>query len=126
MVEVESLYNMGYEQGLKDTLDKYDEIFRIASEIRIAVGCKTAKECWELARNGDIQVVKHAHWIHERLASTNGGSYAVIRCSNCLWQYPMEETKYCPNCGAKMDDTPTKKVDTPTENTNRPTDEVEE
>ena len=36
-----------YEQGLKDTLDKYDETFRIASYIRVSMGCETAKDCWE-------------------------------------------------------------------------------
>ena len=46
---------------------------------------------------------KHGRWIHEHLASTSGGSYAVVRCSNCLSQYPMTEENYCPNCGAIMD-----------------------
>ena len=50
-----------------------------------------------------IEPIKHGRWIHEHLASTNGGSYAVVRCSNCLSQYPMTEENYCPNCGAKMD-----------------------
>lgn len=51
--------------------------------------------------------VKHGRWIHERLASTGGGSYSVVRCSRCLWpepEYPLMETNYCPNCGAKMDE----------------------
>lgn len=47
--------------------------------------------------------VRHAYWIHEHLPSTNGGTYAVVRCSNCKSQFPMWETKYCPDCGAKMD-----------------------
>lgn len=46
---------------------------------------------------------KHAYWIHEHLPSTSGGSYPVIRCSECKSQFPMWETKYCPDCGAKMD-----------------------
>ena len=52
----------------------------------------------------EAEPIKHAHWIHEHLASTNGGSYAVVRCSNCLSQYPITEENYCPNCGAKMDE----------------------
>ena len=105
MVEVESLYNMGYEQGLKDTLDKYDEIFRIASEIRIAVGCKTAKECWELARNGDIQVVKHGKWIF----SPDHAEGTCTRCNYKIYGRPYQNTymivhyNYCPNCGSRMD-----------------------
>ena len=44
----------------------------------------------------------HAHWIHERLVSTGGGSYPIIRCSSCHFPYPMSETRFCPNCGADM------------------------
>lgn len=43
-------------------------------------------------------------WKHEHLCSTSGGTYEVVRCSGCAWQYPMWETKYCPNCGAKMEE----------------------
>ena len=53
---------------------------------------------------GKAAAVKHGHWGHERLASTNGGNYAVVRCSVCKSQFPMWETNYCPNCGAKMDE----------------------
>ena len=42
-------------------------------------------------------------WKHEHLCSTSGGTYEVVRCSECAWQYPMWETKYCPNCGAEME-----------------------
>ena len=51
----------------------------------------------------DAVPVRHGRWTHERLPSTSGGSYSVIRCSECLSQFPLFETKYCPNCGAKMD-----------------------
>lgn len=50
----------------------------------------------------DATPVRHGHWTHERLVSTSGGTYAVVRCSECKWQHPMLETKFCPNCGAKM------------------------
>ena len=47
---------------------------------------------------------KPGKWIHERLASTTGGSYPVIRCSECKGTIPFEwETKFCPHCGAKME-----------------------
>ena len=52
----------------------------------------------------DVAPVRRGRWKHERLPSTSGGSYAVIRCSVCEYQYPMTETNYCPNCGAKMDE----------------------
>ena len=56
-----------------------------------------------LAPTIDAEPVKHGRWKHERLPSTSGGSYAVVRCSVCGNQYPMYETDYCPNCGARMD-----------------------
>ena len=45
---------------------------------------------------------KRGEWIHEHLASTSGGSYSVVRCSECKCSFPMSETNYCPNCGAYM------------------------
>lgn len=55
-------------------------------------------------RDVEYVPVRHGRWKHERLPSTSGGSYAVVRCSMCGYQYPMAETRYCPNCGAKMDE----------------------
>lgn len=54
--------------------------------------------------SADVAPVRHGRWKHERLPSTSGGSYAVVRCSACEYQYPMAETRYCPNCGARMDE----------------------
>jgi len=91
-----------YEQGVKDALDKYDETFRIASNIRTMFGINTAKECWELVRNGEIQKVKHGRWVikygdgHEEPAITGG------ECSICGYVHTV--TNYCPNCGARMDE----------------------
>lgn len=54
----------------------------------------------------DVAPVVHAHWIDD-------GYYAdfhphkVYRCSNCDWSkldVELPEEKYCPNCGAKMDE----------------------
>ena len=42
-------------------------------------------------------------WKHEHLCSTSGGTYEVVRCSECAWQYPMTATNYCPHCGAEME-----------------------
>ena len=43
-------------------------------------------------------------WIHERLASTTGGSYPITRCSLCQCTMPFEwETPFCPYCGEKIE-----------------------
>lgn len=117
---IEAELQRAYEQGVKDALDKYDETCRIASDIRMATGCKTAKECWELIRNGEIQRVKHGHWI---FGDTKGHSW--MKCSECCVSQSGQTATftYCPNCGSRMDNIPTEKVDTSTENANRPTDE---
>lgn len=91
-----------YEQGVKDTLDKYDETFRIASDIRCAVGCKTAKECRDLIRNGEIQRVKHGRWIVETDCEGKTRRCICDRCGFKTGRYTWENPKYCENCGAKM------------------------
>ena len=50
-----------------------------------------------------VDAVEHGHWTYERFTNTNGGSYSVVWCSNCQAHMPWV-TKYCPNCGAKMDE----------------------
>lgn len=100
IAELPSLSQIAYEQGVKDTLDKYDETFRIASEIRTAMGCKTASECWELIRNGDIQRIKHGHWINYK------DNHQCSCCREIIiddWISCDDEYDYCPNCGARMD-----------------------
>ena len=94
-IEVET--QKAYEQGAKDALDQYDEICRIVSEIRMAVGCKTAKECWELIKNGEIQRVKHGQWETYPIADD------CWQCSVCGTLRMGSQSNYCPNCGAKMD-----------------------
>ena len=47
---------------------------------------------------------KKGKWIHEYLASTAGGSYPVVRCSECQGTIPLAiEYHYCPICGALME-----------------------
>ena len=53
--------------------------------------------------SADVAPVRHGRWKKDYLCSTNGGTYSVIRCSECDFQFPITVTNYCPNCGAKMD-----------------------
>ena len=53
--------------------------------------------------SADVAPVRHGRWKKDYLCSINGGTYSVIRCSECDFQFPMTVTNYCPNCGAKMD-----------------------
>lgn len=54
--------------------------------------------------SADVAPVRHGRWKKDYLCSTSGGTYSVIRCSECDFQFPMTVTNYCPNCGAKMDE----------------------
>lgn len=48
----------------------------------------------------------HAHWIDDGYYA-DFHPHSVYRCSNCDWcklDVELPEEKYCPNCGAKMDE----------------------
>lgn len=46
-------------------------------------------------------LLKHGHWIVT-------DNWRICRCSNCdgaeFVDWALEQAKYCPNCGAKMDE----------------------
>lgn len=53
--------------------------------------------------DSDVAPVIHARWID----NGRGGYDWAFYCSHCGWidGYPFEDRhKYCPNCGAKMDE----------------------
>lgn len=55
----------------------------------------------EDAPTADVVPVRHGEWIHPREYGLNLPEHY---CSECReWEYSDTESKYCPNCGAKMD-----------------------
>ena len=49
----------------------------------------------------DVATVRHGEWIHPREYGLNLPEHY---CSECrAWEYSDVESKFCPNCGAKMD-----------------------
>lgn len=52
----------------------------------------------------DVVEVKHGEWSYEYSGDKLGGTDATYdyRCSVCD-EFALEESNYCPNCGAKMD-----------------------
>lgn len=83
-----------------------DALPALATELRLKNG-KTKHfvgvELDDIRNAPTIDPVRHGKWIHDRMISTSGGTYGVIRCSECMSQYAMWETNYCANCGAKME-----------------------
>lgn len=50
----------------------------------------------------EAEPVKHAHWIIKASHDANGETDFV--CSSCFCVSPIRGyTRYCPNCGARMD-----------------------
>jgi Zn finger protein HypA/HybF involved in hydrogenase expression len=66
--------------------DKYNQFTEnTIAQLRVAA---------EIVRNHDVV---HAEW--------NNGYFRDIVCSACLHPSPIDKrTDYCPNCGAKMED----------------------
>ena len=62
----------------------------------------TARAIVENIPAADVAERKTAKWSRENLVATVGGTYSVVRCSECKAQFPFWETNYCPNCGADM------------------------
>ena len=59
-------------------------------------------EAIEDAEAADVVERKRGKWSRESLAATVGGTYSVVRCSECKAQFPFWETNFCPNCGTDM------------------------
>ena len=56
-----------------------------------------------LLPSADVAPVIHAHWIFEHHPRDTGYYFIRIVCSNCGLKTD-GKSKYCPNCGAKMDE----------------------
>ena len=62
--------------------------------------------------SSDVAPVRHGRWAEKTCVGWAGGGY--WRCSCCGFCYSfgayheMNESNYCPNCGAKMDEEETK------------------
>ena len=54
----------------------------------------------------DVAPIVHAHWIKVQWVKDETyqeGGWWISRCSNCIIPYN-EQKRYCPNCGARMDE----------------------
>ena len=61
------------------------------------------KKTIEKLPSADVRENVRGKWITDHLVSTGGGTYPVLRCSECENQEPMlMAKKFCPNCGADM------------------------
>ena len=66
--------------------------------------CKAIISRIDEAPTIDAVPVRHGKWIHEvRYTIDSLHSYQQYRCSECGMTY-ITNTKYCPNCGARMEE----------------------
>ena len=49
----------------------------------------------------DVEPVVHANWILKHIGAGHYWECSACRTNPCI--YVTENTKFCPNCGAKMD-----------------------
>lgn len=63
-------------------------------------GCETIIMTVKNAPTVDAKPVVHAHWVYDKATEFWGNPY---RCSNCHAARP-RKTKFCPDCGSKMDE----------------------
>ena len=82
--------------GIMQYADKYGEISCGVTAFNILLERFAA----------DVQEVKHGRWTQHDDAYYAGGGY--WECSCCKWHISnfifIEDARYCPNCGAKMDE----------------------
>lgn len=77
-------------------------IEREAAIAALPVAWDSAVDALRYAPAADVATVVHGEWRENGL---NGYAYAII-CSKCGYidGYPFNDrSRYCPNCGAKMD-----------------------
>ena len=55
----------------------------------------------EMAAGGEFRQVVHAHWIEH---FEDFGESFFVECSACHSSKNIDESKYCPDCGAVMDE----------------------
>ena len=69
-------------------------------------GIKAVLSCIEIQPSADVAPVRHGHWICENLGF-GAYRYRCSECGNIYGQDQIEEfkhSKFCGDCGAKMDD----------------------
>lgn len=67
-------------------------------DIRFLNGIEVVMEYIEEIPSADVQPVKHGHWIKEQ----RWNDYSCSCCSGEYIGHGAVIWKYCPNCGAKM------------------------
>lgn len=103
-----------------DTVEEYMEQYKIVDTERVytngaeLVPIFRMKQWFEHLPSADVQPVRHGHWEYNDSEQFEELYVDTMRCTNCgecvdgeihIREYAIElEYKYCPNCGARMDE----------------------
>lgn len=82
----------------------YDSLCRLKADANCMAG-RYEKELADMLCDAfmDAQPVVTAKWILVDEKPYLRKHYHTKCCSNCFYEKPARKTKYCPNCGAEMD-----------------------
>ena len=71
---------------------------------QVSYSREDAADCIRYMDAADVAPVVHGRWIERKSLHAEGG--IIAKCSVCQkdMQYLGNPLKYCPNCGAKMDE----------------------
>lgn len=82
-------------------MTRYVDVEKLTHRIMDADYINTACEMLieiECMPEEEVAPVIHAHWYHKPHV------WGVDYCSNCDFELHINDTKYCPSCGAIMDE----------------------
>ena len=71
---------------------------------RMIIGMERSRDCVENAETADVVPVVHGRWVKQPTQSVDVSTELSL-CSVCAHMVSTYwgRTKYCPNCGARMD-----------------------
>lgn len=98
-----------------DTVEEFMEEYKIIDTEQVytngaeLVPIFRMKQWFEHLPTADAQEVRLGKWIDGKRMSFDGTFHWFRQCSECLYERedddPEKDTNYCPNCGAKMEET---------------------
>lgn len=84
------------------TLKRFEELHGSESDLLNCYNADWIVSFIEEQPTADVQKVKHGHWILRHVGAGHYWECSVCHTNPCI--YITENTRYCPNCGAKMDE----------------------
>lgn len=85
--------------ALRDYAKKHEKDFVSTCQLNVSAMCYDVADRLEELYNENL--AKHGDWILKHIGAGHYWECSVCHTNPCI--YVTKDTKYCPNCGAKMD-----------------------